>query len=162
MKLLFKTFILIIAVIFFAYLLFYFADILLAPNEEITKNQVCYKNSCFLVELAKTAAEREEGLMFRDKLGQDKGMLFVFDKEDIYPFWMKNTLIPLDIIWIDKDWEVVFIEKNSQPCLKEYSCPMIILEAAAKYVLEINAGVAEEIGIKTGDGLDASFYDIIK
>src|SRR4030042_2848822 len=65
------------------------------------QNQVCFKKHCFSVELAVTPEEREEGLMFRKNLDSDKGMLFIFEKEGKYGFWMKKTLIPLDIIWID-------------------------------------------------------------
>ncbi len=66
-------------------------------------DQVCFKNKCFVVELAQTIAEQSRGLMFRDHLDSNKGMLFVFDSSAIYNFWMKNTEIPLDIIWLDKN-----------------------------------------------------------
>jgi hypothetical protein len=105
---------------------------------------------CFSVELAKTDAEREKGLMNRTELDKNKGMLFIFDKEGIYPFWMKNTLIPLDMIWIDGSGKVVFIAQNVQPC-KTLICPVTVPSASAKYVLEINAGISKEFGIKTGD-----------
>ncbi len=89
--------------------------------------------------------------MFREKLDLDKGMLFIFEEEGEYSFWMKNTLIPLDIIWINKAKEVVFISGNTQPCQEEYSCSSINPGKNAKYVLEINAGIAEKIGLKVGD-----------
>ena len=135
----------------------YLTDVLLAPGlSQQTKPEVCYKEACFSVELAETSAEREKGLMFRAQLGQDKGMLFIFDKEDIYPFWMKNTLIPLDIIWINSDNKAVFIGKNIQPCLpaqagKSFICPMVAPPVKARYVLEVNAGLAEKIELKIGD-----------
>ena len=91
------------------------------------------------------------GLMFREKMDADKGMLFIFEKEGEYPFWMKNTLIPLDIIWINEDKEVVFISENAQPCNEEYSCSSINPGNNAKYVLEINGGISEKIGLKIGD-----------
>ena len=56
--------------------------------------------------------------MFRESLNENSGMLFIFPKEDFHNFWMKNTLIPLDIIWINSAKEIVFIENNAQPCLK--------------------------------------------
>ena len=115
-------------------------------------NRVCFKNHCFDVELAKTAAEISRGLMFKENLGQNKGMLFAFEKESEYPFWMKNTLIPLDIIWINENKEVVFIEKNAQPCKKEI-CESINPGQKAKYVLEINKGLVDKMGLKTGDYL---------
>lgn len=119
-------------------------------------SQACINSNCFLVELAKTNAEREKGLMHRSQLGQYSGMLFIFDKEGIYPFWMKNTLIPLDIIWIDGNpsadsGQVVFINKNSQPCPSNGECPSINPGVNATYVLEINAGFCDGLDIKVGD-----------
>jgi hypothetical protein len=128
------------------------------------KNQVClaheataegFKSNCFLVELATTSAQREQGLMNRDSLEQDKGMIFVFEKEGVYPFWMKNTLIPLDMIWIDENpstgsGRVVFVAENVQPCQTEI-CPIINPKTNAKYVLEINGGLSKKLDIKVGD-----------
>jgi len=140
------------------YLFFFSANILLAPvSEKELQNQVCYKEHCFSVELAKTNEETEKGLMFRNHLDKDKGMLFIFEKQDIYPFWMKNTLIALDIIWIDENKKIVFISQNNQPCLTN-NCPSVNPGAKAKYVLEINAGVAEELGIKTGEYLQLPLF----
>lgn len=121
------------------------------------KKQVCFKDNCFNVELAKTAEERSRGLMFRESLDSDKGMLFIFDKEGEYPFWMKNTLIPLDIIWINAKEEVVFISDNTQPCKEEFPCLSINPGKNAKYVLEVNGGVAEKIGLKIGDKISIKF-----
>jgi len=90
--------------------------------------------------------------MFRKELAQNRGMLFIFEKEDIYPFWMKNTFIPLDIIWINADKEVVFLSKDNSPC-KEISCLSINPQRPAKYVLEVNAGAIDKIGLKLGDKL---------
>lgn len=117
------------------------------------RSQVCFENSCFYVELAATPEERNRGLMFRENLDLDKGMLFVFDKEGDYPFWMKNTLIPLDIIWINENKEVVFIKENAQPCGEQF-CPEIEPAQNAKYVLEINGGQSEKIGLIVGKKFD--------
>ena len=114
------------------------------------KNQVCFENQCFQVELALTQQEQAKGLMFREKLDENKGMLFVFKEEAVYPFWMRNTLIPLDIIWLNYEKEVVFISKNTQPCPSDL-CPSINPEKTAKYVLELNAGTADKIGLQPGD-----------
>ena len=116
-------------------------------------DRVCFKNNCFEVELAITQEEKILGLMFRKSLGRNKGMIFVFNEEGIYPFWMKDTLIPLDIIWISSNNEVVFISENTQPC-EEDLCSSITPTQKAKYVLEINAGVSKEIGLKVGDKLE--------
>ncbi len=119
--------------------------------------KVCFENNCFKVELAKTPQERERGLMFRQKLDLDKGMLFIFEEEGDYPFWMKDTLIPLDIIWLNKNKEIVFMTKNTEPC-KADLCPAINPETKAQYILELNGGVADRINIKLGDKF--VFYNI--
>jgi len=112
---------------------------------------VCFENDCFSVEIADNSEEMSRGLMFREKMDADKGMLFIFEKEGEYPFWMKNTLIPLDIIWINENKEVVLITENAQPCQKDHFCPSFKPSETAKYVLEINGGISEKIGLKIGD-----------
>lgn len=121
------------------------------PNHRPEKqNKVCLKNHCFDVELAITPEERSTGLMFREKLDSQKGILFVFNQEGKHSFWMKNTLIPLDIIWINENKEIVFISENTQPC-KTSSCSTIEPTEKAKYVLEINSGISKNIGLSFGD-----------
>lgn len=122
------------------------------------ENQVCFQNHCFGVELAKTAKEKSRGLMFRKSLDSDKGMFFIFEKEENYSFWMANTLIPLDIIWLNANKDVVFISDNAQPCEKDYPCLLINPYKNAKYVLEVNGGVAKKIGLKTGDKANLSRF----
>ena len=112
--------------------------------------QVCFRENCFYAELAMTDAQRTKGLMYIEHLDENKGMLFIFDEENIYPFWMKNTLIPLDMIWISKNNEVVFIEKNALPC-QENICYNIEPNRPAIYMLEINAGMVDKMGISLGD-----------
>ena len=104
-------------------------------------------------ELAVTDAERARGLMFREKLLPDQGMLFVFQREDIHAFWMKNTLIPLDILWLDRDRRVVHIERGVPPCTSD-PCPSYGPARAGLYVLELAAGAADRLGLKPGDRLD--------
>jgi hypothetical protein len=129
------------------------ATLIFIISRKEKQNQVCFENNCFLVELAKTPEERSRGLMFRGKLDQNTGMLFIFPEEGEYSFWMKNTLIPLDIIWINSQKEIVFISENAQPC-KEDSCPLINPTQKAKYVLEVNPGISGKIGLKVGKKLD--------
>jgi len=157
----FRIFLLIIVVVILICLFFSSAEILLSPGpQQNLIGSVCAQlagaawgnENCFKVKLAMTEAQREKGLMSVDSLDEGEGMLFIFEKEAIYPFWMKNTLIPLDIIWIDSSSEVVFISQNVEPC-KNLICPSVIPSAGAKYVLEINAGLCEKIGIKIGDKL---------
>jgi len=87
--------------------------------------------------------------MGRKNLAEDAGMLFIFDKEGFYPFWMKDTLIPLDIIWIDENNKIVYIAGNAQPCVQ--NCKNYDPPKEAKYVLEINGGLADKLNIKIGD-----------
>ena len=114
--------------------------------------EVCFEKTCFKVELAMTNQEKANGLMFRQNLEINKGMLFIFEKQDIYQFWMKNTLIPLDIIWINENKEIVYIKQNALPC-KE-NCNKITPDKKAKYVLEINSGLIKELNIKTNDNVN--------
>jgi len=151
MKMYLEILFLVIIIGILIYLFFQFSGIILAPNIlKLSNGEVCFKNNCFQVEIVKTELERGKGLMYRENLDKNKGMLFIFNKEGIYSFWMKNTLIPLDIIWINANGEVVFINKNTQPC-KSLLCPSIIPSARAIYVLEVNAGICQEIGLKIGD-----------
>jgi hypothetical protein len=114
-------------------------------------SKVCFNENCFLTELAETQEERAKGLMNREKLGENMGMLFIFEEEGEYSFYMKNTLIPLDIIWINLGKQVIYISKNNQPC--DETCESINPEINAKYVLELNAGVVDKINLKTRDNL---------
>lgn len=103
----------------------------------------------FDVEIASTAAQHRKGLMYRKNLPKNQGMLFIFEKERPLSFWMKNTLIPLDIIFISKDKKVVSIAFNALPCQKD-PCPSYYSYKPAQYVVEINGGLAEKFGIKKG------------
>lgn len=112
--------------------------------------RVCMKDMCFRVEVAETPEELSMGLMFRESIEPDRGMLFVFKHEGIHAFWMKNTLIPLDMIWISENNTVVFIKKNALPCESD-SCPTIDPGKKAKYVLEVNGGISDQVGLEIGD-----------
>lgn len=125
--------------------------VLLALNCRAQQPQrVCLKDRCFLAELALTGEKRNLGLMLRQHLNADEGMLFVYNEEAYPGIWMKNMLISLDIIWINKDKEVVYIFKNASPC-GVGSCSTMKPVKAAKYVLELNSGTADEIGLAVGD-----------
>ena len=101
------------------------------------------------VEVADTPELRAKGLMFRTELGAEAGMLFVFPDERLRSFWMKNTLLPLDIIFFNSSFSVVYIARGTQP----YSLASIPSLFPAKYALEINAGQAEALNVKKGDML---------
>jgi len=107
---------------------------------------VTFDNVSFNIEIAQTQQERAKGLMFRESMPDNHGMLFVFEKDAPLAFWMKNTLIPLDMVFIDENLSVVDVLAAS-PC-KEDPCPNY--RSHGRYVLEINAGLAEKYGIKNG------------
>lgn len=104
----------------------------------------------FLVEVASTDSQRKVGLMNRTSMDDDKGMLFVFDKSGIVNFWMKNTLIPLDMVFINEKGIIESITHNAQPC-KQTPCPLYNSYKSVRYVLELNAGVTERENIKEGN-----------
>lgn len=111
------------------------------------------------VEIAADDATREQGLMYRDHLPPDTGMIFLFPQSGDYPFWMKNTLIPLDMIWIDDQKRIVHVARDVPPC-KADPCPSYPPGGTARYVLELAAGVAARHGLQNGqtlrfEGLDA-------
>ncbi len=119
----------------------------------LSVSSVCIKNNCFLVEIADNPSEREIGLMGRKSLDEESGMLFVFEQEGVYKFWMKNTLIPLDMIWIDGGNKIIFIKENAEPC-KTNPCEVFGPDEKAKYVLEINGGTTEKMKLKIGDAVE--------
>lgn len=105
------------------------------------------------VEIADTFDLRKRGLMFRPSLADNHGMFFVFDKEQPLSFWMKNTLIPLDMVFIGKDYKVVNVAKNVPPC-KTPSCETYKSKGNAQYVLEVKGGSADLYGLQPGDKID--------
>ncbi len=109
-------------------------------------SMVCFEEDCFSVEIADEEIERNKGLMFREELDKDRGVLFIFENSGTYPFWMKNTPLPLDIIWIDNNYKVVHIANNTTP----YSTDIINPAVEAKYVLEINGGLSHYLGFEVG------------
>ncbi len=105
-------------------------------------------------EVAATFVERQRGLMFRRDLPTTEGMVFLFDNPGRYGFWMLNTLVPLDIIWLDSDRRIVFISENTPPCSPGTACPTYGSEVVAQFVLELAAGQAATHDLKSGDGLE--------
>ena len=102
------------------------------------------------VELATTPAQKQKGLSGRDSLPPDHGMLFVFDTEGYWSFWMNDMRFPLDIIWFNSSRQAVFFEQGLQPCRPE-TCPTFTPSAKAMYVLEVNAGFVTTHDISPGD-----------
>ena len=105
------------------------------------------RSASVAVEVARTEAERERGLMFRQKLGADEGMLFVFPESGDQAFWMKNTLIPLDMIFIAESGAVVGVVADAEP----FSTTPRSVGTPSRYVLEVNGGWSAAHGIARGD-----------
>jgi hypothetical protein len=102
------------------------------------------------VEIAETEETRRLGLMFREKLEEMQGMLFIFQDEEEQGFYMKNTMIPLDIIFVNSKKEIVKIHKNTTP----YSEKTLNSVKPVLFVVEVNAGFTDKFGIKEGDYID--------
>jgi len=104
----------------------------------------------YSVELATTDAQRERGLMFRDSMAADHGMLFIHDREEPQAYWMKNTHIPLDILYFDNARRLVSQQRDVPPCSLGDACPPYPSVKPARYVLELNAGQAAGMNLHDG------------
>ena len=103
------------------------------------------------VEIADSAEERALGLSHRKYLGDYEGMYFVFEQNTNMSFWMKDMLLPLDIIFVDETGFIVDIKEGQQPCAS--SCPSIFSTSTYRYVLEVNSGFCSTNGVKIGNGV---------
>lgn len=121
--------------------------ILKTANDSIIKN--------LDIEIADDEYQTQTGLMYRDSMEQNQGMLFIFPVEDLLGFYMKNTKFALDIIYIDSDKKIVSFQKNAQP----YSEDSLPSNVPAKYVLEVNAGLADAWQLKVGDKIEYQKID---
>jgi uncharacterized membrane protein (UPF0127 family) len=103
------------------------------------------------VEVAVTDQEKAQGLMFRESMPKNAGMVFLFEGLEIRPFWMKNCHFPLDMIYTTKDGTVVDVLKNVPPCAADPApCDSVVPKAKADTILEVNAGVAKAEGAVPG------------
>ena len=107
----------------------------------------------YQVELATNDETRARGLMFRDQMQADHGMLFVHDREEMQAYWMKNTKIALDILYFDSQRKLVSQQRDVPPCSAGDMCPPYPSGGPARYVLELNAGQAEKLQLKDGTEL---------
>ena len=121
---------------------------------QLKQHRVSLNDQSYVVELADTDNTRALGLMYREQMADDEGMLFIFPDIKKRAFWMKNTLIPLDILYFDQNKKLVSISENTPPCKNTTTrCPNYPSAKPAKYVLEINAGLSQKHGYKSGDEL---------
>ena len=141
-----------VMLLFFTAMLFSGCDLI----AKIPEVQIIKKDGSAVkvqVEVARRPAERNLGLMYRKSLGKNKGMLFIFDEEKKQTFIMKNTYIPLDMIFIGKDMRVAGWVENAQPLSQQHS-----IDKPSQYVLEVNAFFCRDHAIETGD--EVRFKDI--
>jgi uncharacterized membrane protein (UPF0127 family) len=141
-----KPILLLVALVALLQLMRGLADFLL-PMEQA---RIDFNNKSFFVEIATTTNQIRRGLQHRSYLGEDRGMLFHFPLSRTIGFWMKDTLIPLDILWLDDELRIIHLEEAAPPCTAD-PCPSYGPSGKASYVLEINAGAARRAGIGPGD-----------
>ncbi len=123
-----------------------------APEGRTEENKspvpMAIKGKKITVEVARTDQEKEKGLMFREKLGPDEGMLFVYEREEMLSFWMKNTRIPLSIAFINHKGKIVDIQD-----MEPFSLTSHVSRRAAQYALEMNKGWFQRNGVHVGDSV---------
>ena len=123
------------------------------PHVPTTGPRIILPNGTVIsVEIAADDQTRAQGLMFRDSLPPNTGMLFFFPQDGHYAFWMKNCRMALDLIWIDSNRTVVHIKERVPPCPSD-PCPSYPPNVMARYVLELEGGDAGLLGLKLGDAL---------
>lgn len=121
------------------------------PPEEGLVAVVTQQGDKILAEVADTTEKRARGLMFRESLAKDRGMLFTFPEPQQWTFWMKNTRIALDIIWMDGKKKIVHVERNVPGCNRtDDGCTQYQPNDDAVYVLEVAAGVADALKLQRG------------
>lgn len=104
----------------------------------------------YAIEIADDDAERARGLMYRDSMADDHGMLFIHEAEEPQAYWMKNTRIPLDILYFDNGRRLVSQQRGVPPCSLGDACPSYPSNVPARYVLELNAGEAARLQLQDG------------
>jgi uncharacterized membrane protein (UPF0127 family) len=150
---------------FFLFFILSFAIILLFvflyTQTVVDKKRITVTNSKnekinVIVEIASDPLKRAAGLMFRQELGENEGMLFIFDRPGLYGFWMVNTTMPLDAVFFDENKKVVDIIRM-EPCKQiAEQCRVYLPKKPAKYALEVNRGFAERNSIKENCSFDFS------
>jgi hypothetical protein len=129
------------------------APTLIAPtliaNDAPTAQLTLPGGRAVTLERAVTLRQRNLGLMFRPTLAADRGMLFIFPESDRHTIWMKNMMIPIDILWLDDRRRLVHLEANVPPCQYD-PCLVYAPKAPARYVIELAAGVAAQAGLTIG------------
>ena len=118
---------------------------------EYRTRTVSCRGKRFRVEVADSFRKMAVGLMDHAGLGPREGMLFIFEKEGRYGFWMLNMKFSIDILWLDRNGTVIYIWENAEPCKSILSCRSVKPGKDSKYVIELRSGTSRKLGIKTGD-----------
>jgi len=122
------------------------------------KTKIKIKDKTYTLEIAGTIAQKTKGLSQRKNLCPDCGMIFVYSFEQRLPFWMKDTFIPLDMVWLNQDGRIVHLEKTVPPQSKDGNGRYLLYQPQqlAQYVIELNAGQIDQRQLKIGDLIDLS------
>jgi uncharacterized membrane protein (UPF0127 family) len=126
-----------------------------APTETAVTGPraVLPSGAVYRLELATVPEDLAQGLMYRENLPEKTGMLFVFAQQTPHHFWMKNTMIPLDIVWLDDAGKVIFVSADTPPC-KADPCPTYGPDVPVRHVLELAAGMAKKEGVAVGTKIE--------
>ena len=127
-----------------------FSGLFLSGCGSASEHWVELSGQRFQVEIADDDIERARGLMFRDAMDANRGMLFIHEREMPLAYWMKNTRLPLDILYFDNERKLVSQQRDVPPCSSGSRCPSYPSNVPARYVLELNAGQAAKLGLKVG------------
>jgi uncharacterized membrane protein (UPF0127 family) len=126
-----------------------------ATPQQHNKSEVLIGGVKIYADLADTPRKQADGLMWRPQLNESEGMLFVFGSEGNLSFWMKNMLIPIDIVFITSDMKIITVHKSVPPCPAN-PCKSYASSTPAKYALEVRAGFCERHGVQPGDSISIS------
>ena len=141
-----KILILFVLIIFAFFCFFFLNNLAFKLNPEIKKVKIAEK--VINIEMVITPEEREKGLSGRENIGENEGMLFVFENSGRHGFWMKDMMFPIDIVWLDQSKKIIFIQKNVLPS----TYPEIFYpDDNANYVLELISGFAEKNNLQIGN-----------
>lgn len=153
--------IILLAVIFIIFLTIHENNPINKANSDIRPKitEISINNNIIIAEVVDTADLMARGLSGRSGLNENEGMWFVFAKDGNYGFWMKDMNFPIDIIWFDKDFKIVYLQKNILP---ETYPTVFYPNADSRYVLEVNAGFSEKHKIKIGDQAKVPVGDVLK
>ncbi|OGC45243.1 hypothetical protein A2V49_01425 [candidate division WWE3 bacterium RBG_19FT_COMBO_34_6] len=110
----------------------------------------------FELKIANSLSKQTKGLMYVNNLAEKNGVIFIFDNNQNNKLWMKNTIIPLDMIWVNDRDEIIYIQKNAQPCAQKI-CRSYGSNDLSKYIIEINAGLCDKYDINIGDKVAINF-----